>query len=192
MMERPVFHWPLNAASTHYADDIVYTDDAPFTQSDKKALREFIRHRLLELSLGRDETKDVEFDTSQGTVRIHVALHPEWQRYKTIEGFLEIVEHPVVEAELPMPVAALAVKKSQQVQGLKKFTILLESGHTEFEAMYKEEQEDRYVFYDADGAILTFFYKSLCVLAIITNGTFVQLPSKSVKRLLKGLISKSC
>ena len=90
-----------------------------------------------------------------------------------------------------MPVAALDVGKSQQVSGLKKFTVLLKTGYTEFEAMYKEEQEDRYVFYDADGSVMTFFYKSLGVLAIITNGTFVQLPSKSVKHLLKDLLSKS-
>ncbi len=191
-MERPVFHWPLNAAGTHYADNIVYTEDAPFTQADKRALREFIRNKLLELSLGRDETKDVPFDTSQGTVRIRVALHPQWQRYKTIEGFLAIEERPVEveEPARPMPVEAAPVEKSPQGPRLKKFIVLLGSGHVEFEAMRKEEQEERYVFYDAEGAVSAFFYKSAGVLAIITDGSFVQLPGKSVKHLLKDLISK--
>ena len=192
MMEKPVFHWPLNAASTHYADDIVYTEDAPLTPADKRALREFIRDKLLELSLGRDEIKNVPFDTSQGTVRIRVALHPQWQRYKTIEGFLNIEEQPaeVAEPALPVLVESVPVEKSPQGPRLKKFIVLLQSGHAEFEALRKEEQEDRYVFYGPDEEVLAFFYKSAGLLAIITDGSFVQLPRKTVKNLFKDLINK--
>ena len=193
--EKPVFHWPLNAACNHYADDIVYTDDAPFTHSDKKALRDFIRNRLLDQSLALDETKDVPFDSSQGTVRIHLAVHPQWRRYKTIEGFLAVEERPVERVEpvtaMLVPVGEATVERAQEGPRFLKFTVILDIGYTQFEAVRKEEQEDRYVFYGPDDAVSTFFLKKAEVLAIITDGTFAERPDKSVKHLIKSLLRKN-